>query len=161
MQMKLIAVGRMKKGPARTLCEEYLKRLEGFGRPLALDWRGTIELDESRARDAARRKSEEAAAISSRVPASGGRVVVLDERGKNLHSTAFADLLRDWRDGGIAETCFVIGGPDGLAPDLSACAHARLAFGAQTWPHQLVRVMLAEQLYRAATIIAGHPYHRA
>jgi 23S rRNA (pseudouridine1915-N3)-methyltransferase len=85
---------------------------------------------------------------------------VLDETGDNLDSTTFADTLRRWRDQGRPAAVFIIGGPDGVAPNLRADANMRMAFGAATWPHQMVRIMLLEQLYRAVTIFAGHPYHR-
>ena len=92
---------------------------------------------------------------------SAATVVVLDARGESLDSAALPALLREWRAGDRPAVCFVIGGADGLAPSLRRARQARLAFGAATWPHQLVRIMLLEQLYRAGTILAGHPYHRA
>ena len=85
---------------------------------------------------------------------------MLDERGQNVDSAAFAALLRQWRAEDRPAVCFVIGGADGLAQSLSERAKVKLAFGGATWPHQLVRIMLLEQLYRAGTILAGHPYHR-
>jgi 23S rRNA (pseudouridine1915-N3)-methyltransferase len=88
-------------------------------------------------------------------------LVVLDERGDSVDSATFARQLGRWRDDQIANTIFVIGGADGLSPELRRMAQMRMAFGAATWPHQMVRVMLLEQIYRAATILAGHPYHRA
>jgi len=88
-------------------------------------------------------------------------LVVLDERGKNVDRSTFAGHLGRWRDESVANTIFVIGGADGLSPDLQRKANLSIAFGAATWPHQMGRVMLLEQVYRAATILAGHPYHRA
>jgi 23S rRNA (pseudouridine1915-N3)-methyltransferase len=88
-------------------------------------------------------------------------LVALDERGKSIDSVTFARELGRWRDDGIADTIFTIGGADGLSPDLQRRANLRIAFGSATWPHQMVRVMLLEQIYRAATILSGHPYHRA
>lgn len=88
-------------------------------------------------------------------------IIALDERGKNLDSRAFAGQLGRWRDDAVSAAVFLIGGPDGLSPDLRRKAALTIAFGAATWPHQMVRVMLLEQLYRAATILSGHPYHRA
>ncbi len=104
--------------------------------------------------------AEEAAAISAHIT-DKSVLVALDERGKTSNSTAFARNLGRWRDEGIANTFFVIGGADGLSPELRRKAKLAIAFGSATWPHQMVRVMLLEQLYRAATILAGHPYHRA
>jgi 23S rRNA (pseudouridine1915-N3)-methyltransferase len=118
-----------------------------------------VEIRESRAQDPGRRMIEEAIALTTIAP-DGAALVVLDERGENLDSAAFAALLRDWRGRDRPAACFLIGGADGLAPSLAERAERRLAFGAATWPHQLVRIMLLEQIYRAATILAGHPYHR-
>ena len=119
-----------------------------------------MKFPESRARDAATRIAEEAAAISAAIPEKSV-LVALDERGKSVDSATFAQQLGRWRDEGIANTIFTIGGADGLSPDLQRKARLRIAFGSATWPHQMVRVMLLEQIYRAATILAGHPYHRA
>jgi 23S rRNA (pseudouridine1915-N3)-methyltransferase len=104
--------------------------------------------------------AEEATAISAAMPESSV-LVALDERGENLDSVAFSRHLGRWRHEGIGNTIFAIGGADGLSPDLRRKAKLRMAFGSATWPHQMVRIMLLEQLYRAATILAGHPYHRA
>jgi 23S rRNA (pseudouridine1915-N3)-methyltransferase len=119
-----------------------------------------IELRESRAKDAERRRTEEAIALGTIFPEQAP-VVLLDQHGVNLDSVELAERLRMWRAEDRQAVCFVIGGPDGLSPSLNARATLRLAFGATTWPHQLVRVMLLEQLYRAGTILGGHPYHRA
>ena len=148
----------MKQGPERELCTRYLDRAIAAGKPLALTGFEVVELPESRAGSAARRKAEEAEALRAAV--AEGPLVCLDEGGKSLSSQAFAEHLRAWRDDGRAAVSFVIGGADGLAPDLIAAADLTLSFSRLTWPHQLVRIMLAEQLYRTTTIIAGHPYHR-
>lgn len=161
MRIRIIAVGRMKTGPENALFTDYAGRCAATGKTLGLTWRDTPELDESRAGDATRRKTEEAAAITSRLEARNARLVVLDERGKMTSSKDIAGLIGRWRDDGIGETAFVIGGPDGLDRQLAARADERIAFGRATWPHKLVRAMLAEQLYRAMTILSGHPYHRA
>jgi 23S rRNA (pseudouridine1915-N3)-methyltransferase len=118
-----------------------------------------IEIRESRAQDAERRRVEESIAIANVVP-ERATLVVLDERGNDLDSAALAGLLREWRAEDRPAVCFVIGAADGLADSLRQRADLKLAFGTATWPHQLVRIMLLEQLYRAATILAGHPYHR-
>ncbi len=160
MRLLVAAIGRLKQGPERELAAWYRKRAEATGRPLG--WRDVeiIEIRESRAHDAERRRVEESIALANVIP-DGAIVVILDERGENLDSPALAGFLRKWRAEDRPAVCFVIGGADGLAPSLSARAKLRLAFGAATWPHQLVRIMLLEQLYRAGTILAGHPYHRA
>ena len=159
MRVLVAAVGRLKQGPERELAASYLKRVEATGRPLGLRDIEVIEIRESRAQDAERRRIEESIALANVVP-EGAIVVVLDQRGDNLDSAAIARLLREWRAEDRRAVCFIVGGADGLAPSLVERAKVRVAFGAATWPHQLVRVMLLEQLYRACTIVAGHPYHR-
>ena len=160
MHLVVIAIGRLKQGPERELAERYRDRFDDIGRKLGLRGLEIREIPESRARDAATRMADEAAAISAAIPEKSV-LVALDERGNNIDSTAFARHLGRWRDEAVADTFFVIGGADGLSPDLRRKAKLSVAFGSATWPHQMVRVMLLEQLYRAATILAGHPYHRA
>ncbi len=159
MRIVVIAVGRLKQGPERELAERYRERFEDIGRKLGFRGLEVHELAESRARDAATRISEEAAAITAAIP-ERSVLVCLDERGQNLDSATFANHLGRWRDEAAPTAVFVIGGADGLSPDLRRRAKLGLAFGAATWPHQIVRILLLEQLYRAATILAGHPYHR-
>ncbi|OAM79633.1 23S rRNA (pseudouridine(1915)-N(3))-methyltransferase RlmH [Devosia elaeis] len=158
MRISIAAIGRMKTGPERELVARYLERAQGAGKPLALTGFDVFELSESRAGSAAARKTEEAKAIRAALP--DGLVVALDERGKSLASEAFANQLARWRDDGRAAIGFVIGGADGIDPDLVRAADLTLSFSPMVWPHQLVRIMLAEQLYRATTILSGHPYHR-
>jgi 23S rRNA (pseudouridine1915-N3)-methyltransferase len=160
MRLAIIAVGRLKQGPERELAERYQERFDDIGRRLGFRGLEVHEIPESRARDPGTRIAEEAAAISAAAPPKSN-LVTLDERGDNIGSDAFARMLGRWRDEQIADSIFVIGGADGLSPELRRMAKLRVAFGSATWPHQLVRVMLLEQLYRAATILAGHPYHRA
>ena len=160
MNITIIAVGRLKQGPERVLAERYCDRFDEIGRKLGFREITIHEVAESRARDVATRMTEEANAIASRIP-DRSVVVALDEHGQNLNSAAFARELGGWRDGGSAHAVFLIGGADGLLPELRRIAKLAMAFGSATWPHQIVRVMLLEQLYRAATILAGHPYHRA
>jgi 23S rRNA (pseudouridine1915-N3)-methyltransferase len=160
MRLTVIAVGRLKDGPERELAERYRKRCDDLGRRLGLRAIEIHEIPESRAKEAAARVSAEAAAIAALIP-DKAIVVALDEKGRSLDSAAFAAELGRWRDSAVPTVVFVIGGADGLSPDLRRKAGLTLAFGAATWPHQMVRVMLLEQLYRAATILAGHPYHRA
>jgi 23S rRNA (pseudouridine1915-N3)-methyltransferase len=160
MRLIVIAVGRMKPGPERELAERYRKRFDEIGRKLGFRGLDIREIPESRARDAPARIAEEAAAISALVP-QNSVLVTLDERGDNIDSAGLARHLGRFRDRSVANTVLIIGGADGLSPDLRAKQKLGLAFGTATWPHQLVRVMLLEQLYRAATILSGHPYHRA
>ena len=157
MRIVVAAVGRLKRGAERDLAERYRERAAKAGRGLGIRAVEVIEIAESRARDAQRRMLEESIALAS-IISDGAAVVLLDPRGENLDSPALTARLRGWNDGG-RDAVFVIGGPDGLAPSLAEKA-MRLAFGTATWPHQLVRVMLLEQIYRSITILAGHPYHR-
>jgi 23S rRNA (pseudouridine1915-N3)-methyltransferase len=158
MKISIAAVGRMKNGPERELVARYLERAQGSGKPLALTGFEVHELAESRAGSAAARKAEEAKAIRAVLPE--GMLVMLDERGKSIASEAFATQLGRWRDDGRQAVSFVIGGADGIDPDFVRSADLVLSFSPMVWPHQLVRIMLAEQLYRATTILSGHPYHR-
>jgi 23S rRNA (pseudouridine1915-N3)-methyltransferase len=160
MRLVVIAIGRLKQGPERELAERYRKRFDDIGRKLGFRGVEIVEIPESRARDAATRIAEEAAAISAATPEKSV-LVTLDEHGENIDSAAFSRHLERWRDRSVSSTIFVIGGADGLSPDLRRNGKLAIAFGAATWPHQMVRIMLLEQLYRAATILAGHPYHRA
>ena len=160
MRLVVVSIGRLKQGPERELAERYRERFDDIGRKLGFRGLTIHEIPESRARDTATRISEEAAAIAAAIPEKSV-LVALDEHGKSIDSATFARQLGAWRDEGIANTVFTIGGADGLSPDLQRKAKMRIAFGSATWPHQMVRVMLLEQLYRAATILAGHPYHRA
>ena len=159
MRVLIAAVGRLKQGPERELAAVYRKRAEAIGRNLGLRDFEIVEIRDSRAPDAERRRTEESIAIANVIP-ERAIVAILDERGESLDSAAFAALLRMWRAEDRPAVCFVIGGADGLAQSLRERAKVKLAFGAVTWPHQLIRVMLLEQLYRAGTILAGHPYHR-
>lgn len=157
MRVIMVAVGRTKAGPETELAARYQDRAAKAGKGLGFRSIDTVTLDESRAADAATRKAEEATAIR-RIRA--GRLVVLDERGRSMGSADFAALIGRWKDGGEDAATLVIGGPDGLDPVLRGEADLVLSFGAMTWPHQLVRVLALEQLYRAITILSGHPYHR-
>jgi len=159
MRLIVAAVGRLKQGPERELAALYRKRAEASGRVFGLRKIEIVEIRESRAHDAERRRVEESIAIANVIP-ERATIVILDERGDNFDSAAFASLLRQWRAEDRPAVCFVIGGADGLAESLYRRANHKLAFGKVTWPHQLARVMLLEQLYRAGTILAGHPYHR-
>jgi 23S rRNA (pseudouridine1915-N3)-methyltransferase len=159
MHLLVISIGKLKQGPERELAERYRDRFDDIGRKLG--FRGLVihEISESRARAAATRINEEAAAISALIPEKAV-VVALDERGSSVDSASFARHIGKWRDESVPHNVFVIGGADGLSPELRRKAKLSIAFGSATWPHQMVRVMLLEQIYRAATILAGHPYHR-
>lgn len=159
MRLVVAAIGRL-KGPETELCERYRKRASQTGRAIGLRDVEVVEIRESRADDAAKRRIEESIALANLIP-SGAARILLDARGDNLDSAALTACLAQWRTDNRPAAVFMIGGPDGLAETLIEKSDLRLAFGAATWPHQLVRVMLLEQLYRAATILTGHPYHRA
>jgi 23S rRNA (pseudouridine1915-N3)-methyltransferase len=159
MRLTLIGVGRLKAGPERELFARYFKRAADLGRGQGIAAIELREIDESRARRAEDRCAEEARAIRAAV-AKGAWLTLLDERGAALTSRQWAEEIGRARDGGVAAYVLAIGGPDGLDPALKSEARALISFGAMTWPHQLVRTMAAEQLYRALSILGGHPYHR-
>ena len=159
MRISLFAVGRLKSGPEKELAERYLDRFAKAGPAVGLELAKITEVNESRAGNGETRKREEAQALEKSL-AEGAVLFLLDERGKALDSPEFAELIGGLRDAGKREILIAIGGPDGLDPELAARADRQLSFGRMTWPHQMVRVMLAEQLYRAVTILSGHPYHR-
>ena len=154
MRVHLCVVGRLRTGPERQLIDDYLARFEKTGRGLGLTFGGLTEVDARKGGMAA-----EAELLEKALP-KGGKLVVLDERGKDLTSPQFSDRLAGFRDQAAGDVAFVIGGADGLDPRLRARADLAVSFGRMVWPHMLVRVMLAEQLYRAASILARSPYHR-
>jgi 23S rRNA (pseudouridine1915-N3)-methyltransferase len=160
MRLIVAGVGKLKQGPERELFTHYWQRLEAAGRAVAFSPIRLDELGESRAASSALRKSDEA----QRLLRAGGEAdvrVVLDERGKSLTSEALASWIKARRDGGAKAMAFLIGGPDGHGAEVLDGADLKLSLGALTLPHGLARIVLVEQLYRATTIIAGHPYHRA
>ncbi|SFK27088.1 23S rRNA (pseudouridine(1915)-N(3))-methyltransferase RlmH [Methylocapsa palsarum] len=157
MRLVLACVGRA-RGPERDLAARYIERAGAAARGLGFPSVTVREFDESRARRAEDRKAEEAKAIRAAIGTAD--VIALDEGGENVSSREFARRLGLKRDQGAATLAIVIGGPDGLAPEFRAGAAMVLSFGAMTFPHQLVRLLAAEQIYRAVTILAGHPYHR-
>jgi 23S rRNA (pseudouridine1915-N3)-methyltransferase len=159
MRIAIASVGRLKVGPERELTERYRDRAAKVGRGLGIRDVEIIEVRESRAREAERRIVEEQAALAAAIP-DGAVAVALDGRGENLSSESFTNHLRGWRDGGRQSVLFMIGGADGIGEVVRKRADLNLAFGAATWPHQLVRIMLVEQIYRSLTILSGHPYHR-
>lgn len=151
MRLLIAAIGRARRGPEQALYAHYAGRLRW---PLTLK-----EIVEPDAADADARRRRAAERLRAAVP-DGARLVALNETGTALDSPAFAARLGGWQDGGIRDVAFLIGGADGLDPSLVSEADLVLALGRLTWPHMLVRPLLAEQLYRAETILAGHPYHR-
>lgn len=159
MRLVIAAVGRLKAGPERELLARYLERANASGKALALAPVEVVEIPESTAPTAAKRKSDEAKALLAALPAKA-KLIVLDERGKSVASEDFATKLARFRDDGAACTALLIGGADGLDETLRKQADLAIAYGAATFPHQVVRILLAEQIYRVTTILAGHPYHR-
>ncbi len=159
MHIGICAVGRMKAGPERDLADRYLDRFSKGGPAIGLEFSGVSEIAESRAKSTDERRREESHKIAQMRP-EGSALFLLDERGKNLTSRELSQAIADLRDEGRRHLSIVIGGPDGHDPELRRMADRTIAFGAQTWPHQIVRVMLAEQIYRVSTILSGHPYHR-
>jgi 23S rRNA (pseudouridine1915-N3)-methyltransferase len=160
MKLGVCCIGKLKDDAERSIVQRYLRRFEQLAPSLGLAASVPVfELPESRAGNAAARKSAEAAEIRKKLPADA-RLVMLDEHGRTPTSAAFAGELARSRDDGVRNLCIIIGGPDGLDPEFLRTASMCLSFGRMTLPHGLVRVVLAEQLYRAATILAGHPYHR-
>ncbi|MCP8896916.1 23S rRNA (pseudouridine(1915)-N(3))-methyltransferase RlmH [Shinella daejeonensis] len=160
MRIGLFAVGRLKAGPEKELAARYLDRFARAGPAVGLDLGRIAEVGESRAGSAPARKREEAALLEKALP-EGAALILLDERGKALDSHGFSELIAGFRDGGRRDLMIAIGGADGLDPTLHARADATLCLGKLTWPHQLARILIAEQLYRAVTILSGHPYHRS
>ena len=160
MRLLIAAMGKLKQGPERELFAHFLSRAEAAGRKLHLSPLAVIEVAQSKATTATARIRAEAEALLAKVPASH-RLVALDRQGEALSSEAFAGLLAKLRDGGTEGVVFVIGGADGLSTEVSAKAVKTISFGPMTLTHGLARIVLAEQIYRAATILAGHPYHRA
>jgi 23S rRNA (pseudouridine1915-N3)-methyltransferase len=160
MRLTIAAIGRLKTSPEYELAERYRKRAEQVGRRIGFRDVEILEIRESRAAEPGKRMIEESIAIASVIPERAA-CVILDQRGDNVDSVGLAQQLARWRDDGRPAAVFIVGGDDGLAPSLREKAILRLAFGAATWPHQLVRGMLLEQIYRAMTILSGHPYHRA
>jgi 23S rRNA (pseudouridine1915-N3)-methyltransferase len=159
MRLAIVAVGRLKSGAERELIGRYAERIEALGKGHALGPLTITAIPESRAASAERRKAEEGRALVKALPATSRRIV-LDERGRPQTSQAFAGLIRRERDDGAPALAFLIGGPDGHGEAIRADAALLLSLSAMTLPHGLARVVLAEQIYRALTVIAGHPYHR-
>lgn len=151
MNILIIAVGRMKKSPESEILETYLKRCP---------WNvKIIEVEERRPIKGAERMAREGDLLLGAIP-DGATVVALDERGVELRSTVFAEKISNFQDQGVSNLVFLIGGADGYDGKVKQRANLKISFGQMTWPHMMVRAMLSEQLYRASTILQGHPYHK-
>ena len=160
MHIVLAAVGKLKAGPDRELFERYWDRVAASGRKVGIANIRCVEIPESRSANGAERKADEAQRLL-RIPVQGARSVVLDETGQSLTSQTFAAFIRRQCDGGVPELAIFIGGPDGHGEALLKKADLVLNLGTMTLPHGLARIVIAEQVYRATTILAGHPYHRS
>ncbi len=160
MNIDLAAVGRLKAGPETELCARYLERAGKVGRPLGFQGFSVVEIPESRAGRAADRLLQEEEGLL-KAAEKGGFVICLDPAGELLDSEGLAAELSSAAMRATARIIFIVGGPDGIGDRLRSSTDRLLSFGRVTWPHQLARVLLAEQLYRAMTILSGHPYHRA
>ncbi|HWA89230.1 MAG TPA: 23S rRNA (pseudouridine(1915)-N(3))-methyltransferase RlmH [Rhizomicrobium sp.] len=160
MRLLILAVGHARGSGEGALIEDYVGRALHLGRRMGIAEIAVEEVPVSKKAETPKRMQDEAERLAARVPA-GAQVVLLDAKGKGMTSTDFAEMIGALRDAGTKHLVFVIGGPDGLGALPGLRAGRSLAFGPQTWPHLLVRAMLAEQVYRALTILAGHPYHRA
>jgi 23S rRNA (pseudouridine1915-N3)-methyltransferase len=155
MRVHICAVGRLRAGPEKDLIDDYLTRFDRTGRVMGLGPAQIVEVEDKKGGG----MGAEAVLLGKAIP-KGSVICILDERGKVETSPQFAARLGGWRDAGRGDLAFVIGGADGIDPELRAQADHALSFGKMVWPHMLVRVMLAEQLYRAASILSGGPYHR-
>ena len=160
MRLLIAAVGRLKAGPERELLDRYVERANAAGRAVSLGPLEIAEIAESQDRRPSDRMADEARRLEAALP-KGAKRVFLDSGGKAIGSEDFAARLATFRDQGAQSTTFLIGGADGLDPALKAKADLTVSYGAATFPHQIVRILLAEQIYRAITILSGHPYHRA
>lgn len=159
MRLAILAVGRMKAGPERELYDRYGDRISKSGKALHFMGPDLHEIVESRAQESQKRKSEEANQLIQ-AAGEGARIILLDEHGKDLSSQEFSQLLKNEQDMGTAKLAFAIGGPDGHGDELKNTSIRKIRLGSMTWPHQIARILLVEQIYRGITILSGHPYHR-
>lgn len=160
MRLMICAVGKIKNAPEALLVNDYTKRIQATGRGIGISTFAIKEIDPPKSLKSAARQEHESTAILASIP-PGCTKIILDERGDALKSTEFARLIENKRDQGVGDMAFLIGGADGHSSQLLDEAEKKIAFGPATWPHMLVRAMLCEQIYRAMTILTGHPYHRA
>lgn len=159
MRLLVLAVGHARGTQEGALADDFTARAKAFGKRLGISSVAVEEVAVSKLREARARIAEEGERLAARLP-PGAHVIFLDARGKGMTSEAFAEMLAAMRDAGARDLVFLIGGPDGLDPGPAVKSSRSLAFGPQTWPHLMVRAMLTEQIYRALTILGGHPYHR-
>ena len=159
MRLQILAVGKMKAGPEQELYARYADRISKSGKALHLTGPDLIEIPESRQGDATARKADESNQLLQRAEGDA-RIILLDERGKDLTSVEFSKLIQSEQDAGTGTLAFAIGGPDGHGEEITSKSVRKIRLGAMTWPHQVARILLAEQIYRAITILSGHPYHR-
>jgi 23S rRNA (pseudouridine1915-N3)-methyltransferase len=160
MKLRICAVGRMKAGAERELAEDYLKRARSLGKQVGITGIEVADAAETVHDQAHVRIARDAETLAGLYPA-GTPTVVLDGKGKTLSTEQFTEFLRHRLETGASQLAFLIGGPDGHAAQTLQAAELVLSFGPMTWPHRLVRVMLAEQIYRTVTIMVNHPYHRS
>ena len=160
MRLLVLTVGHARGTPEGALSEDFIGRAKAMGRRLGFSAVTAEEVSVSKLREARGRIAEEGERLVARIP-EGAHVILMDAKAKGMTSEAFAEMLAAMRDAGARDLVFLIGGPDGLNPGPSVKPGRSLAFGPQTWPHMMVRAMLSEQIYRAFTILAHHPYHRA
>ena len=160
MRIFIAAIGKKRGGPHSTLVDEYLQRARGLGKNLGFSDVALTEAEAPKSLSGPTLKKREGELLLKALP-DGARHIVLDERGDNLTSEQFAAMIAKMRDDGVPDLAFLIGGADGHGDEIKSAAVKTISFGAATWPHMLVRAMLTEQLYRAMTILSGHPYHRA
>jgi 23S rRNA (pseudouridine1915-N3)-methyltransferase len=156
VRVRICAVGRLRGGPEAELTADWVRRFDRTGRALGLGPLDIVEIDDRKGGGPAGE-----AALLLKAVSEGAAVCALDERGRTMSSPDLAAMLARWRDAGRPTAAFLVGGADGLDPEARDGADAVLSFGPMVWPHMLARAMLAEQLYRAATILAGSPYHRS
>ena len=159
MQISILAIGRLKAGPEQELYDRFADRIRKSGKSLHISDLTLTEITESKSPDKSRRMKDEADLLLS-AAGEGAQIILLDERGKDVSSRDFADLLMKYRDDGANRLCFAIGGPDGHGEAIKQGSVRSIRLGSMTWPHQIVRILLVEQIYRAITILSGHPYHR-
>jgi 23S rRNA (pseudouridine1915-N3)-methyltransferase len=160
MRILISAIGKKRSAPESALIDDYLKRMKPLGRALGIAGVSLVESEAPKGLTGDALIKREGELLLKAAPA-GAPIIALDERGDNLSSESLASYLSDLRRQNVSDVAFLIGGADGHGPEIKDRAIKTISFGSATWPHMLVRVMLAEQLYRAMTILTGHPYHRA
>ncbi|MEX6632858.1 23S rRNA (pseudouridine(1915)-N(3))-methyltransferase RlmH [Hyphococcus lacteus] len=160
MRIVIAAIGKKRGGPETALVDDYLSRCKSMGRRIGFGDVTLAEADAPKALSGDALKQREGTLLLKAIP-DGAQIIVLDERGENISSKKLAQLLGQMRDQGTGDVAFLIGGADGHGKEIKARAVRSISFGAATWPHMLVRAMLTEQIYRAMTILSGHPYHRS